>query len=770
LLGFQSSQKPKTGKSTTALGKATIPRWTVKRSAGPVVPNSVRLTNNTDVQTVDQPVTFARFFAVGEFPASVAAQIGDTVLPTQCDVKTRWPDGSLQHVVLTFRTTIEAQGSVEVSFVQADNPADGGGLSAEDMLSDAYELGAQIALTSGDTTKTVSVRDLLANGNFRYWLNGPLCTQVIVEERSESPEFDIGFNDYKSFHPIFVVTFYPGSRGVRVEFIGENAWITREQDIDYSLAIRTGSPLADTPVYTKPNYKHVARSRWRKVFWSGPAIPQPNIDHNLPYLIYARALPNYDLSRSVDQQYVKNLLEIYRKGDKGDLGGHCLYTQYFPQTGGRGELGIFSTWDVYYLYTFSPETAEMTENCSAVSAQIPIHTRESVAGKQYSAVFGPDGDALGRPVSIDARPRYCSREPGCSEGVDDIKPVGKTSTAGWGPDTAHQGSFAFIPYLLSGDPFWLDEIHFWSAFNLSVQDPGDCFYCRGEQKEADTIRVFGVMHPCSNCRAFGWQVRTVAHAALMAPDGTPEKAYFTDKLLNTIAVHEGRLQVTDGLVASDPSRQPIWDFGRKVMDFDRPNPLSIWCVSGNGNVGSDDPFVDYTKGFYALSPWMQHIILINLGYVEDMGFPVKALRQKAYQFMLGELTSPDYNPYLVAAYTMPASPSADVYFQSWGGIKEAFLPIRSSITSFAPSTDTDFGYNFIALGTAAYLVDVEQDGRKGIDAYNWLKAEVPNQFAYSANPKWAIIPREIPTQGSVSNPESWSRPFRALGIGRSGKK
>src|SRR2546425_4871875 len=38
----------------------------------------------------------------------------------------------------------------------------------------------------------------------------------------------------------------------------------------------------------------------------------------------------------------------------------------------------------------------------------------------------------------------------------------------------------------------------------------------------------------------------LAHAALAAPDGSPEKAYFQQKLNNNIAVREGKYNITDG--------------------------------------------------------------------------------------------------------------------------------------------------------------------------------------------------------------------------------
>lgn len=754
-------------KAPSLAAKHLVRGWRSAEAVPSPVVNSVRIFNDSDSATDRRPISISRFFAVGEFPApqSIAASIDGVPVATQVDVRTHWQDGSIQHAVLSFPVSIPAQGSTEVSFVPQEPPAADGFLDAEAMLSDAYNLGARITLATTAETSSVDVRELIKAGHFRYWLKGPICTQIIVEDRGADPAFDIAFNGHKSFHPIFVLTFFPGQSSVRVEFIGENAWLTRLQDLTYSLSLRVGKDPEAEPVFQKPDYTHIAGARWRKVFWSGPELPPLRVDYNLPYLIHSRALPNFNLGLTLSAKGMKDTLDEFKRSDQGELGGHGMWQKYLPSSGGRAELGIFPSWQVRYLYTFDPRLEQVSTANSEVSAYLPIHFRESAQDRNYSPLVA-DTPALGRAVSLDARPGFCVREKfRFSRPADKVAPVGNMTDGGWVVDCAHQGSFAYISYLLSGDWFFLEEMYFWSAFDLAWPTPGACNYCAGGPSE-QLEESYAICHPCENHRAFAWVIRTLAHTALMAPDDSPEKVYFTDKLLNNIAAHEGRFNITDGLLQFDPSRQRIWDFGRNVYERGLDNPLALWCVPEVANVNQGDTISDRAKTYANSSVWMTHLILASLGHVEELGFPIQPLRRRAFGFMLGELTSPEYNRYLIDGVHAPLGPSQFQIFTTWAQIMDAYLPTYRDKQSLTYVGDPEFGYAFIALGAAAYLTDVDAGDAKGLDAWRWLNSAVPKQEQLNDNPKWAFVPRSISAPGSISNPESWTRSFQSWRIGR----
>jgi hypothetical protein len=76
---------------------------------------------------------------------------------------------------------------------------------------------------------------------------------------------------------------------------------------------------------------------------------------------------------------------------------------------------------------------------------------------------------------------------------------------------------AFLPYLVSGDAYHLDELLFWANWNLIVKNPGYRQYAKGI--------VMG-----DQVRGQAWTLRTLAHAAYITPDGHPMKAYFSQIL------------------------------------------------------------------------------------------------------------------------------------------------------------------------------------------------------------------------------------------------
>lgn len=750
-------------RQTSAVGKVparAFPRFETPRLAGPAVPDTITLKNESSQDFVMHPVTFSRFFAPGEIPAGfdAGAEAEGVQLPTQCDVKTRWPDGSLQHAVLTFLIDLPKGGS-SVVFLVPREPAPAEPLSSEEMLSQNYNLGAFLELASAGEAYSINVRDMIRAGHFRYWLRGALCTQVIVEEVSPDPQFDIAFNGHKSFHPIFVLTFYPGRPGVRVEFIGENSWTNRAQTINYALALKTGQDGETATVYQKDSFSHIAFSRWRKIFWSGPAIPAPFIDHNLPYLVYSRVLPNYDLSRNASRGAALEIANA-AKTTTGDLGENAVYFKYMPTTGGRGDLGIAPRWDIRYLYAPSPRLREIIANYSEVGAHFPIHYREGVQGRGFSAL-APGTDALGRVVSIDARPGFCSRAPQFSTKRDGYVAVGAVTSDGWTPDMAHQPAFTFVSYLLTGDWYYLEEMYFWAAWNLAFPDPGKGFNSRGSVGGAD-VDSFGFMWPHTNIRAYGWTLRNLAHAALFAPDNSVEKAYFTDKLLNNLAVHEGRLNITDGYVSTAPERQAMWRFGREVVEKSFDNQLAFLQSPFIANVNPNDTMIDAKKVTVAYAPWMQTLTIACLGHITELGFPFQRVLARNLDFIYGQLTDPAYNKYLVDTPAQPVAPSLSAIFTSWRDVRDGYTAAYQNKTTWSGYLgDAEFGWGYIALSAASYLPLLDQSGKDGTAAWQWLKDNYPRQDSMDDNPKWAIVPRAQQSPGSVAAPATWAARFKA---------
>ncbi len=95
------------------------------------------------------------------------------------------------------------------------------------------------------------------------------------------------------------------------------------------------------------------------------------------------------------------------------------------------------------------------------------------------------------------------------------------------PDNAHQPSLAYIPYLMTGDRFYCDEMASWAAFSLiKTYNEGGSKGARGGSK--------GYLAP-NETRGFAWALRNLVDAAAYTPDAeTAMKAYFRRKVQNNL--------------------------------------------------------------------------------------------------------------------------------------------------------------------------------------------------------------------------------------------
>jgi hypothetical protein len=83
----------------------------------PAADDQVTLTDASGSAQSNRPVSIARPFVQGEVGEFAQASINGSPLMTQCDVKNRWPDGSVKFAVVSFVVpSIPANGSVVVSF------------------------------------------------------------------------------------------------------------------------------------------------------------------------------------------------------------------------------------------------------------------------------------------------------------------------------------------------------------------------------------------------------------------------------------------------------------------------------------------------------------------------------------------------------------------------------------------------------------------------------------------------------------------------------
>ncbi len=745
-------------------------RWTMIRlpllavslisaSAQTPLSNSVTIKDLSGSGQQNRPFSISRVFGQGEIASFPRARVAGVALLTQADVRNRWPDGSVKHAIVSFNATVPSNGTISVDFINQTSGNNTGELDKAGML--AYDNGtwdAEIQTSVG----SVSARTMLQNlslstdvnsAQVRYLLRGPIVTQVLVEDRSSALAFDFGSTSHKSLHPMFVLTFHPNSNlGVKVEYIVENGWTSKLQDQTYSLTLKAKTAT----VFTKASFTHHARSRWRKVFWAGTATagwqdentPGINIDYNFRYMISTRAVPNFDLTKVVPASAVTNEINDYNSKKGSDEPQWCVgvvnkcasWTKQMPDPGGRGDIGVLPRWHVRYLYTFDQRLYPVMLGTALAGGNAPVHQRESDPALLYR--IGTTVPALGRPFSIDARP------------VTSPAAVGTTSANGWNVDHAHQGAFAYIPYLITGDWYFLDELYFWSSRNVSaINSCVDQHWCRHES--------WGYISHTVEPRGVAWGLRTLGHTVFIAPDGTPEKQYFAEKLNNNMEIWEGYHGITNGTFPpSDPSCPSFnvytstskWCWGNKIArtrvvgNKAFNNPLGFPELGEHtGPAPSVTPMIDTTKT--GTTPvgvtWMHHLLQIAFGHLREQGFAVGALQDIFARFNINLTLNPSANPFYLGDYAFPMIRASDgQFFSTWAEWRTGFIASYDPRPLFlSRATDAEFGWSNIAYAALSYAPGISSGNLTGDAAWNWIKTNLPSQDLQNDNPKWAIVPR-----------------------------
>lgn len=91
--------------------------------------------------------------------------------------------------------------------------------------------------------------------------------------------------------------------------------------------------------------------------------------------------------------------------------------------------------------------------------------------------------------------------------------VWTTKAGGWQVDTSHQPALAFLPWAITGDPYYLEELQFQHAYNV-IWTPAARGKRFGDAAPADPILLDQV-------RGVAWSTRTLAQLAATVPERTP---------------------------------------------------------------------------------------------------------------------------------------------------------------------------------------------------------------------------------------------------------
>ena len=500
-----------TGPITTTVPVTTVPVTTEPVTTTPgTTDTTISATGITDVRientsaTVAQsnvPVTFGQVFAQGNLLATdkLTGRLEDgTVVPLQVDVKATHPDGSVRHAIISAVVPSIAAANVRTMSLVKGGTAPTGTVTVDSLMQTGFN--ASVHANIGGVDYYASADELLKSATPTTWLNGPIATEWQVS----APLRTASGAQHPHLSARFAIRWYAGLKQARVDVVVENDWAYEPapQNFTYDASVIVGGKS----VYTKPALTHYHHARWRQLFWYNTAAPQINVKHNTGYLIASRALPNYDQTVTTPETTLAGMKSKWT-GAATEPMGTGMAVSYMPMTGGRPDIGLLPGWAATYLLSMDRRAKEVTLGTADLSGSWSSHYRDrktdrpiSVKDYPYMTILGNSGD------TYNSATKQYESFPACAS-------AGACTTPNT-HDPAHQPNLVYLPYLVTGDYYYLEELQFWAMWNSFQSNPG----YRGADKG---------LYSAEQIRGQAWSLRTAAEAAYITPDANPLKATFT---------------------------------------------------------------------------------------------------------------------------------------------------------------------------------------------------------------------------------------------------
>ena len=319
----------------------------------------------------------------------------------------------------------------------------------------------QTLLTNESDTVTynINVKDALENttgfNTINTWLQGSIASEWIVTTPLIHPETT---QPHPQLQAQFHIRAFSGIQQVKTDIVVENVWSHQDQvsNLFYDISIHNNNETIFTD-----SIEHYSHARWKKTFWWGEA-PDYAIKQDIGYVIASNAIPNYDISIEASQAAIEYYADQF-SGSDYELMGVGSATKYMPQTGAHEDIGPIPRWQALYVISNDSRAKQATILNSDLAGTWSIHYRDkdtglpiSIDDYPYLTILSGNGD------TYNPETEQYEAFPDCS---------GFCGTP-YVHDTSHQPSFSYVPYLITGDYFHMEEMIFWANYNLFSSNPG----------------------------------------------------------------------------------------------------------------------------------------------------------------------------------------------------------------------------------------------------------------------------------------------------------
>ncbi len=449
--------------------------------------------NNKTTALPARYVTFGQPFLKGKVPATsgLLAVIGGVSFPVQMDIKTKYPDNTVKFAVLTVQHPVIPANSQTNVRLKTDALATGE-INLLDLTGYSMRVGVAIQRRSNFQidVKERMLSELSAN-RASYWLRGPLASQARVQVPL------VG-----SMRLVFDVTKYAdGSYVTDAQFNNDIAMSADGGRLDYTAQVTHGA-VSQTFSLSHPQYM-----QWHRVYYSN-GRPGVNIQHDPTYMIQSGAVLPYNVGAGVTKTILDGYATRLSTGDWTAPFAINNVAQYMPGTGGRPDIGSTTEFNGTWIATQSEIARDIALYQADTAAAVPWHYFDIANNVWLNTTHYPrlwtDGRG-GQGVPRD------SNSGGLVQQVE-------ASPLGWSPDSAHQPDLSFVPYLMTGGRYYLDQVTAQASANIMGYWPSVDARLRGGIK---TNLIYG-----NQLRGAAWGLRHVAQVANFGVDGSIETAYY----------------------------------------------------------------------------------------------------------------------------------------------------------------------------------------------------------------------------------------------------
>ncbi|HTO29460.1 MAG TPA: hypothetical protein VL017_12775, partial [Devosia sp.] len=292
-------------------------------------------------------------------------------------------------------------------------------------------------------------------------------------------------------------------------------------------------------------------------------------------------------------------------------------------------------------------------------------------------------------------------------------------------------SGAYLPYMVTGDYYYMSELAFGASYNEIYPNEGYRGFSRGL-----------IDRPYGQVRGKAWVLREMADAAYLLPDHHPLQAEFTADVENSLADWNAKY-------SSNPNANPLG-----VMDGG-----SVYSVNGGTRNG--------------VAPWQHNFLTWSAGHAADLGFAGAAkFRNWLAKFEIGLMTDWQTNSaqgycwLQASAYSIQVKDALGNWLPSYTAVYGASWPTLAGLACNSPAMLTELakvrnqptqagemsGYPYSNTGYPAnFQIGVAVAADSGLPnaqtawtLFDSRSVKPSGSTAYNNYPNFAVMPRFVP--------------------------